>query len=789
MKNGNNLNSTPDTGKSFEEAYGAWDTLQEELDQQRRAEAEAAAVKKREEELAKGAKKYEKAVRDAIYKGDQTAFNEMAERDEHYRKMENGENRIDDERPYESSVLSQEEMAQAVKSSDEIQKMDLLARRIQNAGSDEAKAKFQQQLVELSNDFSKGEGAIAVKDWHDQSQWDFQEASQAEGFRQKVLDTIWEKAMETPKADDQENDNSNDDDQEPQVANNIDNQKVSVNYNVENNIDDQQAQNIDNADDQKVSVNYNVENNIDDGQKPEMIEQNEHEKKFDEMFLNGAAADELTRYRRSIRADFIHKGEMTPENKEMLKRMEKVSYAVGDIARENAKDTENNAEEKVGRFQKFKKKIGKNVLKILGLAGIGLAAYGAGYKTAESVHANNSEPKVENKTKTELSDVSATEFSKHASFDSSNAQEQEKNFNNGKYDSENNDYNKVDQKENQYSIGTSVAELSNEDFQKNMIESHSEDDIEYMGQFFVNDSEAAQQYLGMSNSEVDNLVDAARNGDQSAFQKLNEAYSNYMAGAKVVGQEALEGDYYSIFVNGDKNYAHSEGAFGGTARVVQLKNGQQILIRDQCKQLMMKKQVNVPSGWTTPTIPFEQTHTPPAPNTPPTPETPPETPPNTPPETPPETPPNTPPETPPETPPNTPPETPPETPPTPETKFTEDQSIYNYGGSVTRMDAGELTQAPTAAEEAGKATYDVAPGTETTIAAEGIDNSIDNSNIANQASQYGGEITTDQAAAQAAQQVEASANAQANAQDQNQSVNIGGQNISYDDIQRAQNGQ
>ena len=753
MKNGNNLNSTPDTGKSFEEAYGAWDTLQEELDQQRRAEAEAAAIKKREEELAKGAKKYEKAVRDAIYKGDQTAFNEMAERDEHYRKMENGENQIDDEQPYESSVLSQEEMAQAVKSSDEIQKMDLLARRIQNAGSDEAKAKFQQQLVELSNDFSKGEGAIAVKDWHDQSQWDFQEASQAEGFRQKVLDSIWEKAMETPKADDQENDNSNDNDQEPQVADNIDNQqaqnvdniddqKVSVNYNVENNIDNQ-----------KVSVNYNVENNIDDEQKPEMIEQNEYEKKFDEMLVNGATADELARYRRSIRADFINTGEMTPENKEMLKRMEKVGYAVGDIARENAKDTETNPEEKVGRFQKLKKKIGKNILKLGALAGLGIAVFGVGRQATESVRTNNSEPKVENKTKTELSDVSATEFSKHASFDSSNAQEQEKNFNNGKYDSENNDYNKVDQKENQYSIGTSVAELSNEDFQKNMIESHNEDDIEYMGQFFVNDSEAAQKYLGMSNSEVDNLVDAARNGDQAAFQKINEAYTNYMAGAKVVGQEALEGDYYSIFVNGEKNYAHSEGAFGGTARIVQLQNGQQILIRDQCKQLMMKKQVNVPSGWTTPTIPFEQTHTPPAPNTPPT------------------------------------PETPPETPPTPETKFTEDQSIYNYGGSVTKMDAGELTQAPTAAEEAGKATYDVAPGAETTIAAEGIDSSIDNSNIANQASQYGGEITTDQAAAQAAQQVEASANAQANAQDQNQSVNIGGQNISYDDIQRAQNGQ
>ena len=628
MKNGNNLNSTPDTGKSFEEAYGAWDTLQE-LAQQKQAKAEAEAAKKREEELAKGAKRYEKAVRDAIYKGDQTAFNEMAERDEHYRKMENGENQIDDEQPYESSVLSQEELQEASGASSEIRKLNLLAKQVQSAESEEARQKYQQQLIEASNDFSKnGVDFDGLKNkLEDRFIW---EKTKNQDYRQKVLDTIWENAMEAPKADNQENGTPESNDQEPEA--------------------------VDNANDQENKLTVNVDTNI--NQKPELVELNDHEKKFDEMLQNGATADELARYRRSIRANFIHTGEMTPENKEMLERMAKVSFAVGDIARKNAKDTENNAEEKVGRFQKLKKKIGKNILKLGALAGLGITVFGVGRQAAESVRTNNSEPKVENKTKTELSDASATEFSKHASFDSNNAQEQEKNFNNGKYDSENNDYNKVDQKENQYSIGTSVAELSNEDFQKNMIESHSEDDIEYMGQFFVNDSEAAQKYLGMSNSEVDNLVDAARNGDQSAFQKLNEAYSNYMAGAKVVGQEALEGDYYSIFVNGDKNYAHSEGAFGGTARVVQLKNGQQILIRDQCKQLMMKKQVNVPSGWTTPTIPFEQTHTPPAPNTPPTPETPPETPPNTPPETPPETPPNTPPETPPETPPT--PETPPQ---------------------------------------------------------------------------------------------------------------------------------
>ena len=76
MKNGNTFNSAPDTGKSFEDAYGSWDTLQEELAQQKQAKAEAEAIKKREEELAKGAKKFDKSVRDAIHKGDKIAFNE-----------------------------------------------------------------------------------------------------------------------------------------------------------------------------------------------------------------------------------------------------------------------------------------------------------------------------------------------------------------------------------------------------------------------------------------------------------------------------------------------------------------------------------------------------------------------------------------------------------------------------------------------------------------------------------------------------------------------------------------
>ncbi len=545
MKNGNTFNSAPDTGKSFEDAYGSWDTLQEELAHQKQAKAEAEAIKKREEELAKGAKKFDKSVRDAIHKGDKVAFDEIMERDEHYRRMEAGENQIEEE-PYESSILSQEEFAQAVKSSDEIQKMDLLVRRMQNATSEEAKAKFQQELIQLSNEFSKGEGAVAVKDQHDQAQWDFQKASEAEGFRQKVLDTIWENAMAEPEAK-----QSNPDD----------------------------------------GVKNEALNNGDDAekQKPEVIEQNEHEKKFDEMLVNGATADELA-----------------------------------------SKDTETNPEEKVERWQKLKKKIGRVIMGVLSFAGISAAAYGVGYnngKTADSVNTNNSGSEVENKIKTEYSGASANEFSKYASFDSNNTQEQEKNFNNGKYDSENDDYNKIDQKENKYSIGTDTSKLSNEEYQKKMIEYHNEDDIEYMGQFFINDAESAQNLLGVSNNEVDALVDAARDGDQTAFKKLNDAYSKYMEGAKVIGNQTLDGDYYSLFINTNKDYAHAEGAFGGTARVVELKNGQQILIRDQCKQMVMKKIAEAPNTWTTPKIPFEETYTPPAPDTEeppaPTPEAPP----------------------------------------------------------------------------------------------------------------------------------------------------------------------
>ena len=729
MKNGENFNSAADASKSFEDAYGSWDTLREELNQKQEARAEADAFKKREEELKKGAKKFDKSVRDAIHKGDKVAFDEMMERDEHYRQMENSENRVESEQPYEISTLSKEEMDQAAGASSEIQRMNSLAKMIQNAESEEAKNKYRQQLIEASNDFSKnGVNFDGLKNkLEDRFIWEY---SKKPEYRQKVLDTIWENAMAEPDAE-----KSNPDDGAKNEA-------------------------LNNGDDAEK-------------QKPEVIELSDAEKKFDELFSKDVSAEELARFRRQVRSELIQKNELTPENEAMLERMLEVSLAVGDQERELNKsnssiDTDSNIEKKVSIFRK----IGHRIMKLGALGILAVTIFGVGRQSSEGPKSNDNSPQTE---QTFSGTVHANSLNGAANFNSeSSVIESEKNFNNGKYDSENDDYNKIDQKENKYSIGTDTSKLSNEEYQKKMIESHNEDDIEYMGQFFVNDPESARNLLGISNNEVDDLVDAARNGDQTAFRKLNDAYSKYMEGAKVVGNQTLDGDYYSLFINTNKDYAHAEGAFGGTARVVELKNGQQILIRDQCKQMVMKKITEVPNTWTTPVIPFEEAYTPPAPDTEkppaPTPETPPETPPTT-----------------PDTPPT--PETPPEK--HDDTKFKTDQSIYNIDNAVTRMDKGELIGEASQEERNNNINPEVTPGTATgRIKAEGVDESIDVSKIGEQPAEYTGETTAEaqaQAAEQARQaQVEAEAKAREAEQAQNKTVNIGGETVNYNDVWAAQ---
>ena len=707
MKNGENFNSAADASKSFEDAYGSWDTLREELNQKQEARAEADAFKKREEELKKGAKKFDKSVRDAIHKGDKVAFDEMMERDEHYRQMENSENRVESEQPYEISTLSKEEMDQAAGASSEIQRMNSLAKMIQNAESEEAKNKYRQQLIEASNDFSKnGVNFDGLKNkLEDRFIWEY---SKKPEYRQKVLDTIWENAMAEPDAK-------------------------------KSNLDD--------------GAKNEALNNGDDAekQKPEVIELSDAEKKFDELFSKDVSAEELARFRRQVRSELIQKNELTPENKA-----------------NSSIDNDSNIEKKVSIFRK----IGHRIMKLGALGILAVTIFGVGRQSSEGPKSNDNSPQTE---QTFSGTVHANSLNGAANFNSDGSViESEKNFNNGKYDSENDDYNKIDQKENKYSIGTDTSKLSNEEYQKKMIESHNEDDIEYMGQFFVNDAESARNLLGISNNEVDDLVDAARNGDQTAFQKLNDAYSKYMEGAKVVGNQTLDGDYYSLFVNSNKDYAHAEGAFGGTARIVELKNGQQILIRDQCKQMVMKKIAEVPNTWTTPVIPFEEAYTPPAPDTEkppaPTPETPPETPPTT-----------------PDTPPT--PETPPEE--HDDTKFKTDQSIYNIDNAVTRMDKGELIGEASQEERNNNINPEVTPGTATSkIKAEGVNESIDVSKIGEQPAEYTGETTAEaqaQAAEQARQaQAEAEAKAREAEQAQNKTVNIGGETVNYNDVWAAQ---
>ena len=729
MKNGENFNSAADASKSFEDAYGSWDALREELNQKQEAKAEADAFKKREEELKKGAKKFDKSVRDAIHKGDKVAFDEMMERDEHYRQMENGENRVESEQPYEISTLSKEEMDQAVGASSEIQRMNSLAKMIQNAESEEAKNKYRQQLIEASNDFSKnGVNFDGLKNkLEDRFIWEY---SKKPEYRQKVLDTIWENAMAEPDAK-----KSNPDDGAKNEA-------------------------LNNGDDAEK-------------QKPEVIELSDAEKKFDELFSKDVSAEELARFRRQVRSELIQKNELTPENEAMLERMLETSLAVGNQERELNKanssiDNDSNIEKKVSIFRK----IGHRIMKLGALGILAVTIFGVGRQSSEGPKSNDNSPRTE---QTFSGTVHANSLNGAANFNSDGSViESEKNFNNGKYDSENDDYNKIDQKESKYSIGTDTSKLSNEEYQKKMIESHNEDDIEYMGQFFVNDPESARNLLGISNNEVDDLVDAARNGDRTAFQKLNDAYSKYMEGAKVVGNQTLDGDYYSLFVNSNKDYAHAEGAFGGTARVVELKNGQQILIRDQCKQMVMKKIAEVPNTWTTPVIPFEEAYTPPAPDTEkppaPTPETPPETPPTT-----------------PDTPPT--PETPPEK--HDDTKFKTDQSIYNIDNAVTRIDKGELIGEASQEERNNNINPEVTPGTATSkIKAEGVNESIDVSKIGEQPAEYTGETTAEaqaQAAEQARQvQAETEAKAREAEQAQNKTVNIGGETVNYNDVWAAQ---
>ena len=108
------------------------------------------------------------------------------------------------------------------------------------------------------------------------------------------------------------------------------------------------------------------------------------------------------------------------------------------------------------------------------------------------------------------------------------------------------------------------------------------------------------------------------------------------------------------------------------------------------------------------------------------------------------------------------------------------------------MDAGELRAEATEEERKNNINPTVAPGTATAeIRANGVDESIDVSKIAEQPVEYtGGEHTVESNARDAEQSLQAQAEAEAKSREaeqaQNKTVNIGGEFVSYDDILAAQ---
>lgn len=180
-----------------------------------------------------------------------------------------------------------------------------------------------------------------------------------------------------------------------------------------------------------------------------MIELSDDEKKFNELSSKGASAEELARFRRQVRSELIQKNELTPENEAMLERMLETSLAVGNQERALNKDnssidTDSDIEAKAGRFQRIKKFIGSKVMKWGALGMLGMTIFGVGRQASEGFKSNDNSPQTE---QTFSGTVHADSLNEAANFNSNgSAIESEKNFNNGKYDSENDDYNKIDQK-------------------------------------------------------------------------------------------------------------------------------------------------------------------------------------------------------------------------------------------------------------------------------------------------------------------------------------------------------
>ena len=368
---------------------------------------------------------------------------------------------------------------------------------------------------------------------------------------------------------------------------------------------------------------------------------------------------------------------------------------------------------------------------------------------------------------------------------------------NGKYDKENDDFYKFDQKESRGSVGTDLTELKGQAYIDRFM---AEDNVAGTMQVLEMNPDMAQKVFGMSAEEA---TDRIEKGDQGLFDKLQDFKKNLWGKAQVSEQKNIDKSFNSIYrvqeEDGSWSFRKSLNLnIGGTYRTINYDmviNGEHLVgnfdMRDQCSQYMVEDgdmilRVVTPHQYDTYVTP-----TPPS-------ETPKENPNQTPKENPKENPKETPKENPKETPKENPKENPKETPKenpkeTPKTEYHKDWTLdKNQYDNIDQMGKGELTKNTTEEEKKNNVDPTIKSGEASSeVKAEGIDKPIDVSDLEKQPQEDDGEVTeagkTQEAKNQANAETEKKVAAEYEASSQDQNVNIGGgKSISIDEIRRAQ---
>ena len=340
---------------------------------------------------------------------------------------------------------------------------------------------------------------------------------------------------------------------------------------------------------------------------------------------------------------------------------------------------------------------------------------------------------------------------------------------NGKYDKENDDFYKFDQKESRGSVGTDLTELKGQAYIDRFM---AEDNVAGTMQVLEMNPDMAQKVFGMSAEEA---TDRIEKGDQGLFNKLQDFKKNLWGKAQVSEQKNIDKSFNSIYrvqeEDGSWSFRKSLNLnIGGTYRTINYDmviNGEHLVgnfdMRDQCSQYMVEDgdmilRVVTPHQYDTYVTP-----TPPS-------------------------------ETPKENPKENPKETPKENPKeTPKTEYHKDWTLdKNQYDNIDQMGKGELTKNTTEEEKKNNVDPTIKSGeTSSEVKAEGNDKSIDVSDLEKQPQEDAGEVTEagkmQEAKNQANAETEKKVTAEYEASSQDQNVNIGGgKSFSIDEIRRAQ---